>query len=258
LLFGLFDNSPVLDPASEQWLFDASAWALENFDAGLFYNDTSLIIPSNDFFPGRADSAEEMAALMLDKVKHYAGISHWPTHVVAHGTEGVGESPKVEILGDLRGPGGIAHRAPASSDSLPIYYVPEQVSNPEGMIAGFAHTLAHYMAQFSTTEPPGGREHWPHATEFLAIFLGFGVMVTNSAYTFRGGCGSCYNPAAVREAFLSEVEATYALAIFASLKNIPVGEVTRHLKKHLRGTYKKAVKNIQQRGNDLVRLQAYA
>jgi len=258
LVFGLFDNSPVLDPTSEQWLFDACTWVLDNFDAGIFYHDTPLVLPSNDFFPGRADSANEMAALMLDRVKDYAGVSHWPTRVAIHDSVEVAEPPKVEILGDLRGPGGIAHGSPTIQDTLPIYYIPDQIGNPEGMIAGFAHTLAHYMAQFSTTEPPGGREHWPHATELLAIFLGFGVMIANSAYTFRGGCGSCYNPAAVREAFLSETEATYALAMFASLKRIPVGQVTRHLKKHLRGTYKKSIKSIRQRENDVSRLQAYA
>ncbi len=45
-------------------------------------------------------------------------------------------------------------------------------------------------------------------------------MFANSAFTFRGSCGSCYNPNATRDTYLSEQEATYALAIFAVLKGI--------------------------------------
>jgi hypothetical protein len=92
-------------------------------------------------------------------------------------------------------------------------------------------------------------------TELLAVYLGFGLMFANSAFTFRGGCGSCYNPAANRDAYLSEQEATYALAIFAVLKDISNSTVTGHLKSHLRGFYKKAVKEINQRTDDLTRLR---
>lgn len=258
MFFGLFDKSPLLDETSEQWLFDAYAWALDNFDAGLFYSDSQLILPSNEFFPGRADSVDEMANLMLERVKHYAGVGHWPTYVVDYNLAGDIDDPNVQIKGDLRGPGGIAYDSPTVSECLPIRYNPQQLSNPEGMIAGFAHTLAHYLGQLAKSEPPGGEENWPHVTELLAIFLGFGVMVANSAYTFKGGCGSCYNPAAVRDSFLSEVEATYALAIFATLKGIPPGDVTRHLKKHLRGFYGKAVKSIQRHPTSMERLQQWA
>ena len=258
MFFGLFDNTPLLDQASEQWLFDAYAWALDNFDAGLFYSDTQLVLPSNEFFPGRADNADEMANLMFDQVKRYAGVSHWPTYVVDHAQSGGSDAPRVEIKGDLRGPGGIPYDAPTIIESLPILYNPQQISNPEGMIASFAHTLAHYLGQFSQSEPPGGKEYWPHVTELLAVFLGFGVMVANSAYTFKGGCGSCYNPGAVRDAYLSEVESTYALAIFASLQGIPPGAVTPHLKKHLRGIYRKASKGIQQHPHDMEHLRQWA
>ena len=103
------------------------------------------------------------------------------------------------------------------------------------------------MGQMAETPPPGGVQYWPQATELLAVYLGFGLMFANSAFTFRGGCGSCYNPAANRDAYLSEQEATYALAIFAVLKGISNSTVTRHLKSHLRGFYKKAAKEVNQR-----------
>jgi hypothetical protein len=254
-MFDLFNHQPVLSEPSSQWLFDGFAWSLENFDASLFYQHAVLVLPTNEFFPGRVDSTQGMANLIFDQVKGYAGISHWPTLVREQNSCSLIQSPQVEIKGALRGPEGYLDESVPDSQRLQIPYNPQQISNPEGMIASFAHTLAHYLGQMAKEPPPGGVEYWPQITELLAVFLGFGVMFANSAFTFRGGCGSCYNPNANRDAYLSEQEATYALAIFAVLKEIPNSSVTGHLKKHLRGFYKKAVKEIQQRSEELTRLK---
>lgn len=254
-MFGLFKNRALLEESSSQWLFDAFAWSLENFDANLFYNHSVLVLPTNQFFPGRVDSVHGMANLIFDQVKRYAGISHWPTRVSDQSSCSLLNAPHVEIKGTLRDPGGVADASINDEHRLLIPYNPQQINNPEGMIATFSHTLAHYMGQMAKTPPPGGIEHWPHVTELLAVYLGFGLMFANSAFTFRGGCGSCYNPNANRNAYLSEQETTYALAIFAVLKDIPNSSVTVHLKSHLRGFYKKAVNEIKQRADDLARLR---
>jgi len=246
-MFGLFERKPPIEPESIQWLLDHFAWSLENFDAELFFRDTRLVIPSNRFFPGRADSVHGMANLIFDQVKAYAGVSHWPTRIIDPDTCPLIQQHAVEIHGALRGPSDVAPPAVAEADRLQIPYNPQQVSNPEGLIASFAHNLAHHLGQMAQTPPPGGPDHWPEITELLAIYLGFGLMFANSAFTHRGGCGSCYNPAAIRNAALSESEATYALAIFGVLQELPTREVTRHLKKHLRPLYRNAVKDLQTR-----------
>ncbi len=255
-MFGLFENKPLLEESASQWLFDAFAWSLDNFDADLFYNDTELVLPTNQFFPGRVDSVHGMASLIFDQVKQHAGISHWPTRLADQSSCSLLNAPQVEIKGALRGPKGVIDESVADQHRLLIPYNPQQISKPEGMIASFSHTLAHYMGQMAKTPPPGGVEYWPQVTELLAVYLGFGLMFANSAFTFKGGCGSCYNPNANRDAYLSEQEATYALAIFAVLKGIPNSSVTGHLKSHLRGFYKKAVKEVNLRTADLKRLQA--
>ncbi|MES9871553.1 MAG: hypothetical protein ABW146_00485 [Candidatus Sedimenticola sp. 6PFRAG7] len=256
MIFGLLDKKPLLETDSSQWLFDAFAWSLKQFDAGIFYNQTQLVLPSNKFFPGRVDSVHGMASLIFEQVKGYAGISHWPTRLADQSSCALIEPPQIEIRGALRGPDGIPNESADDAHKLVIAYNPQQINNPEGMIATFAHILAHYMAPMAKEPPPGGAEYWPHVTELLAVYLGFGLMFANSAFTFRGGCGSCYNPNANRDAYLTEVEATYALAIFSVLKEIPNSQVTRHLKKHLRGTYKRAVKEIQDRQEDLAQLKS--
>ncbi len=255
MIFGLLDKKPVIDSSSSEWIFQAYEWALQNFDATLFYQDTVLVCPTNDFFPGKVNSVHSMAESIFEQVKTYAGIGHWPTLVQDQSACQLTESQQIQIQGALRGPQGIKNESVDDSQKLVIPYNPQQINNPEGMIATYAHILSHHMGRMSKTQPPGGIEYWPHATELLAVFLGFGLMFANSAYNFRGGCGSCYNPYAQRSAYLSETEATYALALFSVLKEIPNSEVTPHLKAHLRGTYRKSVKEISNRQQELRQLK---
>ena len=254
-MLGWSRNKNLLEETAGQCLFEGFAWSLENFDADLFYEHTVLVLPTNAFFPGRVASMQEMADLIFSQVKGYAGVGHWPTLVVEQSTCPLLDSPKIEIKGALRGPEGIADESVSDERRLLVPYNPQQINNPEGMIASFVHILAHYLGQMARKPPPGGVEYWPHVTELLAIYLGFGLMFANSAFTFRGGCGSCYNPNANRDAYLSEREATYALAIFSVLKAIPNSQVTAHLKSHLRGFYKKAVKEVSRRDGDLAHLR---
>ena len=256
-MFGLFENKPVLDEDQSQWLFDVYAWSLDNFDANVFFNHTVLVLPTNEFFPGRVDNQQGMAELIFDKVKSYAGISHWPTSVIDQSVCAIPNAPRLEIVGALRAPNAVLKEPVPEEKRLQIPYNPQQVSNPEAMVASFAHTSAHFLGQMAKQPPPGGAEFWPHVTEVLATYLGFGLMFANSAYTFRGSCASCYNPNANRDAYLSEQQSVYSLAIFAVLKGVDNKQVTPHLKGHLRGFYKKAVKEIRHRADDLAVLEKY-
>ena len=258
MVFGILDKQPAIDRSSSEWVYNAYGWALQNFDGELFYSNTVLVRPTNEYFPGRADSVQGMAEIIFDRVKVYAGISHWPTLVQDQSMCQLIESQQIQIQGALRGPGGITHESVEDHQRLVIPYNPQQINNPEGMIATYAHILSHHMGQMAKTPPPGGVEYWPHSTELLAIFLGFGLMFANSAYNFRGGCGSCYNPYAQRDAYLTEAEATYALALFSQLKGLPDSDVIPHLKRHLRGTYRKSVKEISENVQAVDRLKQLA
>jgi hypothetical protein len=255
MFFKLFDKQPIIDPVSSEWIFSAYGWALQNFDVDLFYSDTVLVLPTNEYFPGRVDSVQGMAETIFDRVKGYASLSHWPTVVQDQRMCQLIESQQVQIQGPLRGPHGIADEFIADSQRLIIPYNAQQINNPEGMIATYAHILSHYLGQMAKAPPPGGVDYWPQATELLAIYLGFGVMFANSAYNFRGGCSSCYNPYAQRDASLSETESTYALALFCVLKDIPNSQVTPHLKKHLRGIYRQSVRELSDNTVEVDRLK---
>ena len=197
MLFSLFRNKPLLDEATVSWLFDCYAWALTQFDARVFREESVLVLPNDQFFPGRVDSVEGMAGLIFDKVKAYAGVAHWPTRLVDGRQCTTQPQAQLMIAGALRGSGGVMPETVEDSKRLVVPYDPALINNPEAMIASFAHQLAHYLATLAEAPPPGGEQNWTHATEVLAVFLGFGLMFANSAFNVRiQRCGSCGAPPA--------------------------------------------------------------
>jgi hypothetical protein len=199
-----------------------------------------------------------MAALIFDQVKAYAGMQHWPCRLVDEHIEEVNTLPRIQIEGPVRGAAGVVTTTVPDTQKLVVMYRPESLREPEVLIASFAHTLAHYLGMTAKEAPPGGEQNWPHVTELLAVFLGFGVMMADSANTTKiRSCSSCSGPAVERENFLSQYDITYALAIFCCVKDIPAGQVVKQLKSSLRPFYKKAVKDIMARKPQILRLKAF-
>jgi len=229
-VFPFLKPPQLLDEITVQWMFDSFAWALRNFDARLFVDQTILVTPSNEHFPGRESSAEGMARLVFERVRLYAGMRHWPCRLV---DEAAVEGLPLALPGDgLTRSMAETEAAPLdAAQALPVIYRPDQLRDPEVMIAHFAHTLAHYLGATAGEPPPGGEENWPHVTELLAVFMGFGVAMADSAHTAKiRSCGSCSGPAVERENYLSQFDVTYALAIFCNLKDIPTREAGRTLR----------------------------
>lgn len=256
MILDLFKSRPLLDEESIEWLFELYHWALNNFDADIFFSETVLVVPSNKFFPGNANSNAEMAQLIFDKVREYAGLKHWPCRLTAEQSCAT-QPARITVSGALRDMNGIEPEFVLEENRLMIAYDPRQVNNPEAIIASFAHTLSHYLASMAPDMPPGGEENWPQATEVLAVFMGFGLMFANSAFNYRNtACGSCQPVKVNRQSWLSQYDITYALAIFAVLKEMPPGQVTKHLKKSLRAFFKKAYKDVIKRKNEFGQLTA--
>jgi len=249
MIFGLFDsNKPVLPEESTQWLFDAFGWAMRNFGTDAFYQHSQLITPSNRHFPGRETSADGMAHLIFEQVRRHAGVSNWPAQLLNHHDFQGDSALELNIRQVFQ-----AHSQGDSSAKLNFFYEPQQVGNPEAMIANYAHAIAHHLGFLASEPPPCDDDQWLHLMEVVAVYMGFGLMLANTANPYRGGgCGRCRSPAMDRSGYLSETEISYALAIFCVLKNIDPKEVTQNLKPSLKSFFKKAMKDV------LNHTQAYA
>lgn len=236
MIFGFNRQPELLDNDSVVWMFDVFDWAFANFGNFKLPDNKVLIFPNNNDFPGRESSVEGMAALIFSQVRDYLGISALTCDLQnEHGVSHADLLPSVNA------------ELPAVSGAEPIVftYHSHTLNNPEVLIASFVHQIAYYIIGSAQNPPPGGQENWPHAAELLAVFMGFGVIMANTANTQKiRSCSSCSGPAVERESFLSQYDVTYALAILCTLKHIPVKMVTPHLKKTLHAFYKKACKDI--------------
>ena len=251
MLSSLFKSQPCLDTATTLWILDTYQWAIEHFGKNIFIQDSQLILPTQEFFPGKVASIEEMAQSVFDKTLAFAGMKNWPIKLVSpqayHQNPQLQQMPKLQFSGEMRGSNTQIYSADYSQSSAKVIYVsynPNQINQPQDLIASFGQAFAAILIAQRDIQPPGGEQFLPQAIDLVASFLGFGVMFANTAYQFKGGCGSCYNKYANREVALPENEMLYCLALFSVLKDITTKQVTPHLKSHLRGGFKKAVKEL--------------
>lgn len=249
----LLKNQPLLDEDSIRWLFDTFYWSVGSFDRPV---RPALVLPTNDFFPGRADSVHGMAEMIFRRVVEYAGMTDRPLRLVAGTACAIPATvhdtlPHVTL--DFRsGETRVVSATDASARERVIGYDPALVGNPEALIASFAHSLAAIRAADAATAPPGGAENLPYATEVLAVVMGFGVMLANSAKTIQvRSCGSCGGGQAGRQSALSQYDITYALALFCQLEEIAGKEVTPHLSRPLRPFFRKALRDVAGRRDDV-------
>ncbi len=258
----LFTAKPPLDEPSIAWVFAVFGWALRWFDAGYFRNQTRLIAPTNEFFPGRADSIQGMAELIFRTTAGYAGMGHWPLRLMPPEAGIPIAPPGLALPRPLRealtiAAGPAVQVGTGAVAMIPIAYNPILVNNPEALIAGLAQNLAHHLGAAAGEPPPGGLQNWPQATEIMGVFLGFGILFANTAFQFQTkSCGSCSAPSPQRQAFLSQFDITYALALYCVLQGLPQGDCLRHLKSALRSHFKRCVADLGRREAALAELRA--
>lgn len=227
-MFNLFSrNRQLLDEEVINWIFDTYDWAFKQFDQTVFFDETDLVLPTNQFFPGEQNSVNGMASLIFEQVKQHAGMSHWPTELInVTETEYQTANPSsLTVNGQLWGKqaqasfavagktdaefhvtprktthepeyssdlnvvmsSGKASNAVAQDNRIKFVFHPQQLNSPEGLIAHFAQGLAQHLVRAAESPPPGGKEYLPIATELMGVFMGFGVIFANSAVVPRTG-----------------------------------------------------------------------
>ncbi len=245
-MLALFKPKPLLEAQEQQWLIDTFIWTVENFDSDFFHNHTQLILPNHKFFPDSVSSIEEMASKVFERVSSYAGMQAWPIQLVGPAQLQPQVFPHFVFNEYLRGEASQLIVPPPHK--VNVSFNPNQINQPQDLVASFAGTLATIMIHHVGVLPPGGKEFLPQASDALACFLGFGVMMSNTVYQFKGGCGSCYNPYANRQAALTESQTLFMHALVCHFKGHR--DSKKYLKPHLRSQFKKAQKEIKAVIND--------
>lgn len=135
---------------------------------------------------------------------------------------------------------------------MTITYDKRLVAQPTALIATFAHELGHYLSATAETLPPGGEELYEPATDVIAVFMGFGLFMANSAFNFHQYADSSIAGWYVEGGgYLNEKSLIYALAIFCALKTLNIEAIEPHLKPTLRSIFRRALSDVQNSPKDL-------
>ncbi|MCW8834341.1 MAG: hypothetical protein OQK09_02860 [Colwellia sp.] len=262
MLSTFFKTKPVIDNTSKAWIFDTFAWCIEQLDGDFFKNNSELILPNNSFYPGSSSSVEEMAEVIFANTTKYTGMTAWPLALVAADNFTQKSMPLLSFASRLRGENaqvnaqvssGVSFKVEgkeiaSATPSIEIAFHPSQLNQPQDLIAYLvqhqAGILVNQHGANSSYSAPGGKELLAQTIDLVACFMGFGVIFANTAYQFKGGCGSCNNRSLNRQAALPELETVYALALFCVIKEADIKPVKKALKSHLYKPFRQAHKEI--------------
>jgi hypothetical protein len=250
-MFGLSKPRPPVDDEEYDWLLACFAWLAREFGGNSALRGATLVLPSRDFFPPSKLTGHERALELFGQVKALAGMTEWQCDLIpgaasrehrvttGHGLKHEGKGPPLGTFGYTDG-------------CYQITYNPASLADPATLVATFAHELSHYLIHSAQTAPPGGRELEEHATDLAAVFMGFGVLMANSAKSFGqfqdfGEIGWQMQA----RGYLSENALTTGVALFVVASGADAATAETALKDYLRKPFRHAVKAIVRDHPDL-------
>lgn len=241
----LLQPAPALDPATRAWIHAVFEWARNEPDWRDRLDRADLVLPIAEHFPGRADSQQTMARLVFDSVLRHAHLADSAFQLAQPGDLMDRPVP----WQSMATPGVSSAQPAAATGPASIPYNADLVTNSQALVAHFAREIGLRLSHQAATPPPAQEGNEYHIAELLAVQLGFGVMLANTAFNVRTNqCGACQGPSAERDAALSRDDLAYALALFCHRHAIPPARARAHLNAPLRPALRRAHREIARPG----------
>ncbi|MGZ8311901.1 MAG: hypothetical protein ACXWUP_05110 [Allosphingosinicella sp.] len=251
-MFGLFGSRLPIEEDELEFQLATFKWLIREFDP---VEQSALVLPTPEYFPSVAKQGWAPAEALFEDVRRAADMADWPCRL----EPGDGDRPidggSDHLIRTVDGaapcgtfrveqePGG--HRAVIS-------YNPDMERDQTGLVATFAHELAHYLLATNEKPGPGGWElHELHA-DLAAVYLGFGIFLANSARTyevFHGSRGSGWR--SQLQGYLSEGALVTATIIFQRLAGRDPLAAAPFLEEHLRVDLRRAARALAKRYPDI-------
>lgn len=235
-MFGLFKPKCLVDADEWEWHLACLKWLGQEFpDIG--GKHALQVHPDGAFFSIPKASPHEIAENLLDQTKSLIGMTEWPSYLVA-GANTRAPMTQGAIVEQFHthAPGGTFRLMIDEKHDIfaEITYNPTQVSRHEKLSAILAHEMSHFLLETRDTVVPGGEDCLELLTDYTAIWLGFGVLMANSAKsvdTFHTENGHGWQTQL--SGYLSEAAIITAFASIEHLAGRDSEEALPYLKPHL-------------------------
>ena len=238
-MIGLFSAKPPVPRDEYEWLVACFAWLRTVLDDADIR--PALVCPSDQRLQA-ASTGEEL----FDAVRQIADMGDW--------------SCRLEMVPEDFDPGDgqLEHESTSACGTFSIEggeavirYSANMLRNPDALAATFAHELCHFLLA-GAGDPPGGPDLMEHSTDCAAAYLGFGILLANSARTFETwGDGQFSGWRHSTAGYLSEPALVTATALFAQLHGHSLDAARGELKPYLRRDLDKANKAVARDFPDL-------
>lgn len=246
-----FKRATLLDHDTAQWHVDNVCWLIRNLANTSSFTDTRLVLPTPGFFITDDKSGHALAEAIFAQVKAYAGMADWPVQLVSdvevydYNTDLVQATARHTPLGMFMRD---------HDDVVLISYAPQLLKTPINLIATFAHELAHYLIHSIEDTLPCAPEEMEFLTDQTACFMGFGVFMANSAFSFEqwrdDGIGT-QGWRSQKNGYLPEADLIFDTALFLAAKGLDATPALKCLKPYLADQLKTAMKDMAEHSETL-------
>jgi hypothetical protein len=250
-----FKPRAFLSSEDEAWHFEAWAFLLRHWGGMTDLKLSPLVAPTREFFPPSSATGHERALAAFERVKALAQMEAWPCRLEAQPER---PDPRVSRFVTLvtENPMPLGTFGP-DGDEIVITYDPGLLDDPWGLVATFAHELAHYRLAHIEEPPPQGEEMEEFLTDLAVAYLGFGLFGANTAFRFEQHHDATGQGWQTRgQGYLSERDWVFALAVFLSLRGEGVEVARSYLKASLFEDLRRALRYLDGRREALDALRA--
>ena len=219
------------------------------------FADRPLVLPTPAFFPSLGGNGRAEPRGLFEDVRRQAGMADWPCELRVGGSDRPIDAGNRHLLrhegphapcGTFRVVDGLAGRHAV------IDYNPAMEADPAALVATFAHELGHYLMATTRGTPPGGWDLHELHTDLAAVFLGFGILLANSARHFAQFQDAGWHGWQSRtQGYLSEGALVTATVVAQRLAGRDPAEAAPHLKEYLGKDLRNADRALAKRCPDM-------
>jgi hypothetical protein len=222
----------LVDADVADWQFDQFEWLIDNFSSGPGLPDSELWQPIPEHFP---KATGDLGPHIFSVVCQQCGFDAGSFDLIAV------EPVKGEELG------GLAFTHPSENSAAATYQIEEideaavqetihydKGLSPLNLVATFAHELSHALFFRSYDAWPGDEELHELFTDLTAIYLGYGIFLSNTRFSFEGySATGIQGWKASGSGYLPEADMIFGLALFMRIKGLSDDAAREHLKPKL-------------------------
>jgi hypothetical protein len=253
-----FKRKPIVDAETAEWHVENFAWLAASFGRNRAPGEPILVLPAPGFFPFDGEEGHARALRIFERVKHYCGMNGWPVSLVADDNPAAAHPSSLSLSNPVHGKHAVGTFS-VTDRAVQVTYTPALLARPERLVATLAHELAHYLLATARSSPPCADDEREFLTDLTAVYLGFGVFLTNSVFSFEAiQDGTLHGWRMGRSGYLPEQDLVFATALFIAVNGLELAPAGQYLKPHLGKMLERTLRDLQRDAHFVEQVRAGA